>query len=224
MRPIIGFGAGGHGRVLLETVLLRGEFEVVGFVDDNSTIAQHVERVEVLGGTAILPDLFARGIDHVFLGVGGIGNNHPRARIFEHLCNLGFRVVNVIHPSAVVSKTAVLGEGVAIMAGAILNCGGQIGNNVIINTRAVVDHDCRLGDHVHIAPGAVLSGGVRVGAYGHVGTGASVRQDLSIGSESIVGVGAAVVADVEDRSIVGGVPARVLGRAMGETRSVSKKG
>jgi acetyltransferase-like isoleucine patch superfamily enzyme len=74
----------------------------------------------------------------------------------------------------------------------------------------VVDHDCQLGDHVHIAPGAVLSGGVRIGAYSHVGTGASVRQDLCIGSEAIVGVGAAVIADVKDRSIVVGVPARIL--------------
>jgi UDP-perosamine 4-acetyltransferase len=88
-----------------------------------------------------------------------------------------------------------------------------------VNTRAVVDHDCHLGDHVHIAPGAVLSGCVRIGAYSHVGTGASVRQDLRIGSKAIVGVGAAVIADVQDRSIIGGVPARVLGRA-----SVSKKG
>src|SRR5215472_13536425 len=170
--PIIGFGAGGHARVLLETVLLRNEFEVIGFVDDNSALhGEQVHGIRVLGGEAILPELFGRGVRHFFLGVGGVGDNHPRARIFEHLCRFGFRVVNVIHPAAVISKTAALGKGVAIMAGVVVNSGVLIGDNVILNTGVLVDHDCRIGDHVHIAPGVVLSGGVTVGAYSHLGTG-----------------------------------------------------
>ena len=225
MVPIIGFGAGGHGRVLLETLLLRGEFEVIGFVDDNAALhAQQVDGIPVLGGKPILPELFERGIRHVFLGIGGIGDNHPRAQIFTHLCSIGFQVVNVIHPTAVVSKRSAVGQGVAIMAGVVVNCGAEIGNNVIVNTGAVLDHDCRIGDHVHIAPGVVLSGGVRVGAYSHLGTGASVRQNVSIGSESIVGVGAAVVANVVDRCAVAGVPAKVLPAEMRETKFLSSKG
>jgi sugar O-acyltransferase (sialic acid O-acetyltransferase NeuD family) len=213
VRPIIGFGAGGHGRVLLETVVLQGEFDVVGFVDDNKDLhGCCVEGVRVLGGRTILPELLGRGIRHVFLGVGAIRDNHPRAQIFHHLCDIGLQVVNVIHPTAVVSRSAVLGKGVVIMAGVLLNCGVQVGNNVILNTGAAIDHDCRLEDHVHIAPGVVLSGGVRVGMYSHIGTGANVRQNVSIGSEAVIGVGAAVITDVQDRSTVGGVPARVLGR------------
>lgn len=213
MLPIVGFGAGGHGRVLLDAVLLRNEFEVIGFVDDNPALhAQTIDGIPVLGGRTILTGLVERGVRHVFLGVGGVRDNRPRAQIFEHLCSLGLGVVNVIHPSAVVSKKAVLGKGVSIMAGVMVNSGAQIGDNVIVNTGAIVDHDCRVGDHVHIAPGVVLSGCVRVGAYSHVGTGASVRQNVSIGVQALVGVGAAVITDVQDRSTVGGVPARDLGR------------
>jgi sugar O-acyltransferase (sialic acid O-acetyltransferase NeuD family) len=213
--PIIGFGAGGHGRVILDTVLLRNEFEVIGFVDDNPALhSEQINGIRVLGGKAILPELFGRGVRHVFLGVGGVGDNRPRAEIFEHLCRLGLTVVNAIHPAAVISKTAVLGKGVAIMAGVVVNSGVQIGDDVIVNTGVLVDHDCRIGDHVHIAPGVVLSGCVHVGAYSHLGTGASVRQNVHIGSGVLVGVGAAVITDVEDRATVGGVPARVLGRRM----------
>ena len=214
MQQIVGIGAGGHGRVLLETVLLRGEFEVVGLVDDNATLhLKYVDGVRVLGAESILPDLFERGVRHAFLGVGGVGNNHPRARIFERIRGLGFHIANVIHPAAVVSNSAVLGEGVAVMAGAVIGRGTHIGDNVIVNTGASIDHDCHVGDHVHIAPGAALSGGVRVGAFSHVGTGASIRQNVSIGTEAVVGVGAAVVADVQNQLMVGGVPARVLRKA-----------
>jgi len=209
--PIIGFGAGGHGRVLLDAVLLRNEFEVVGFIDENPALhGEHVHGIRVLGGDAILPELLGRGVRHVFLGVGGVGDNRPRAEIFGRLCRLGLRVVNVIHPTAVISKTAMLGNGVAVMAGAVINTGAQIGDNVIVNTGVLLEHDCCIGDHVHIAPGVVLSGGVRVGSYSHVGTGSSVRQNVSIGSGTIVGVGSAVVSDVPDGLTVVGVPAKPL--------------
>lgn len=219
MLPIIGFGAGGHGRVLLDSVVLRNEFEVIGFVDDNPALhGENVHGIRVLGGEAILPELLGRGVHHVFLGVGGVGDNRPRAEIFGRLCRLGLRVVNVIHPTAVISRTAVLGNGIAIMAGVVVNSGVRIGDNVIVNTGVLLDHDCRIEDHVHIAPGAVLSGGVRVGPYSHVGTGASVRQNVSIGSGATVGVGSAVVSDVPDRSTVVGVPAKPLTAKFAVTR------
>jgi len=214
VQKIVGVGAGGHGRVLLEAVLLRGEFEVIGFVDDNIALQmEHVDGIRVLGTDRILPDLFEQGVRHVFLGVGGVGDNHPRARIFERIRSLGFHIANVIHPAAVVSNSVILGEGVAVMAGVVIGRGTHIGDDVIVNTGAIIDHDCHVGDHVHIAPGATLSGGVRVGAFSHLGTGASVRQNVSIGSEAVVGVGAAVVADVQNQAMVGGVPARVLRKA-----------
>lgn len=218
--PIIGFGAGGHGRVLLETILLRREFEVVGLIDDNTTLHSHsVDGIQVVGGRTILPELFERGVHHIFLGVGGVGDNRPRAQVFGYLSKLGWQVVNVIHPSAVISKTAVLGKGVAVMGGVVVNSGAQIGDNVIVNSGAIVDHDCHIGDHVHIAPGVVLSGCVRVGPYSHIGTGASVRQEVSIGSEAVIGVGAAVVGNVPDRCTVAGVPAKVLKRAKSAMKS-----
>lgn len=209
MEQIVGIGAGGHGRVLLEAISLQGAFEVVGFVDDNPDLhARSVDGVQVLGGQGVLAGLFNRGIRRAFLGIGAVGDNHARAEVFLRARNLGFQFVNVIHPAAVVSKSAVLGEGVVVMAGAVINRGARLGCNVIVNTGSIVDHDCDLGDHVHIAPGVVLSGGVRIGAYSHIGTGASVRQNLSIGSSCVVGVGAAVVSDVKDHKIVVGVPAK----------------
>jgi UDP-perosamine 4-acetyltransferase len=218
VQKIVGVGAGGHGRVLLESVLLRGEFEVIGFVDDNTALhMEYVDGILVLGGLAILPELFEQGVRHVFLGVGGEGDNRSRAQLFERIRNLGFCVATVIHPAAVVSNSAVLGS-VAVMAGVVIGRGTHMGDDVIVNTGATIDHDCQVGDHVHIAPGAALSGGVRVGAFSHLGTGASVRQNVSIGAEAVVGVGAAVVADVENQLMVGGVPARVLKR-----KAVSEK-
>jgi len=117
-----------------------------------------------------------------------------------------------VHPSAVISKSASLGEGVTVMAGVLINANSQIGNNVIINTGAIVEHDCIVGDHIHVATGARLAGTVTVGTGSHIGAGAIVLEGRSIGSNSIVGAGAVVVRDVPDEVVVMGVPARIYKR------------
>jgi sugar O-acyltransferase (sialic acid O-acetyltransferase NeuD family) len=207
----IGIGAGGHARVLLETLLTQGKVEVIGLVDsDPSMEGALVLGVRVLGGDGLLSQLYDDGVRHAFLGVGGTGDNSTRRRLFELARKRGFEMLSVIHPSAVLSPSASLGEGTCLCPGAIVGAGARLGRNVIVNSGAVVEHDCELGDHVHVASGAVLAGGVVVGEGAHGGAAASVRQGVRVGRDALIAMGAAVVADVPDGAAVAGVPARPL--------------
>jgi sugar O-acyltransferase (sialic acid O-acetyltransferase NeuD family) len=143
-------------------------------------------------------------------GVGSVASTSRRQNVYDRFTREGYRFAAVVHPSAIVALEMQLGDGVQILAGAVLQPGSVIGSNAVINTGAIVDHDCALGAHVHISPRAVLSGGVRVGAGAHIGTGASVIQGISIGAGSIVGAGAVVVSDVPSGVTTLGVPAKVI--------------
>jgi UDP-perosamine 4-acetyltransferase len=207
----VGIGAGGHARVVLESLQARGDVDVVGLVDANRELkGTEVLGVPVLGGDELLTKLFSEGVHHAFIGLGGVGDNGPRRKVFELLQKHGFTVLSVVHSSAVVSPSATLGEAACLCPGSIVAAGATIGRNVIVNSGAVIEHDCQVHDHVHIASGAVLAGGVVVGEGAHVGAGASVRQGVRIGREALVAMGAAVVEDVPDGATVGGVPARPL--------------
>src|ERR1700674_4935367 len=207
----IGIGAGGHAKVLLEALQANGDVEVVGLLDaDPALKGSEVLGVRVLGSDELLPQLHKDGLRHVFMGVGGVGDNSRRRELFEKVRTGGFDLLSVRHPSAVVSPSAVLGEGTCLCPGAIVGAGARLGRNVIINTGAIVEHDCELGDHVHIASGAVLAGGVVVGSGAAVGAGASVRQGVRIGSDALIAMGAAVINDVPDGAVVAGVPARPM--------------
>jgi UDP-perosamine 4-acetyltransferase len=213
MDSVVIAGAGGHARVLLEILALRGDVEVIALTDpDVSLHGGSAQGIPVVGGDDLLPALRRQGATHFIVGVGGTGDNTARRRVYDaalrHLAPL-----NAIHPRAVVSAAARLGRGVAVMAGAVVNPGAKVGDNVIINTGAIVEHDCVVGDHAHVATGATLCGGVQVGRSAHVGAGATVRQQTRIGEGAVVGAGAVVVHDVAPATVVAGVPARILERA-----------
>lgn len=185
-------GGGGHARVLMDALLLSG-FEIQGFLDlIPKQIFLHGKKIAYLGtDEEYLKKSSKRNIQLVN-GVGSVGNPETRREIFKRFKSAGYSFLTVVHPSAIVAYDVALGEGVQIMAGAIVQTGSVLGNNVIINTRASVDHDCRIEDHVHIAPGAVLSGNVTVGESAHIGTGASVVQGIHILAGTLIRAGSMI--------------------------------
>jgi sugar O-acyltransferase (sialic acid O-acetyltransferase NeuD family) len=206
---VLGLGAGGHARVVLDAILEGGEHEVVGLIDlSESTIGNFVEGVEILGSEAHLDELYQRGIRHVFNGIGGVSDNTLHADVYRRITRRGFEFITVVHPRATISKKVSIESGTVLLAGAIVNSGTIIGANVIVNTNATIEHDCIIGHHVHVAPGAILTGNVRVGDYAHIGAGAVIRQGVIVGNRAVVGAGAVVVKDVPAGICVTGVPAR----------------
>ncbi len=200
-QPIILLGAGGHARVLLDTLRCNG-IEVLGYAGPE--IASQAFDVEYLGGDECVQ---AFAVDEVAL-VNGVGNIGARQRLFDAFKARGYQFAQVIHPSAIVSTSASLGEGVQVMAGTVIQAGASLSENVIINTRASIDHDCCIGAHSHISVGAILAGDVRVGKRVLVGAGCTVIQRVGIADDCVAGAGAVVISDVAPGKTVVGVPAK----------------
>ena len=206
-KAIIVIGAGGHAKVLLDTLLRSGR-KIIGATDADAT--KHRSRIlgiEVLGDDSVISGFAPRDLELVN-GVGSVRAPRLRRGVYEAFSERGYTFTSVVHPSAVLGADVSFGEGVQIMAAAVIQAGSRIGTNSIVNTGAIVDHDCRIGAHVHVAPGAVLSGGVEVGEETLLGAGSTVRQGIRIGRQVIVGAGAVVVRAREDGVTAIGVPAR----------------
>jgi len=206
-KPIIVIGAGGHSKVLIDT-LLQQNVNILGIVDsDQMKIGQSVLKIKIVGDDFYINNYDPLNIDLVN-GLGSVAATYLREKIYMYFKEQGYFFRSVIHSSAVISQNAVLAEGVQVMAGAVIQAGCHIGNNTIINTRTSIDHDCRVLDHVHIAPGCVLSGNVSVGFGAHIGTGTTVIQEKKIGNRVLVGAGSLVLQDIKSNLKFWGVPAR----------------
>ncbi|WP_297506522.1 acetyltransferase [uncultured Caulobacter sp.] len=208
---VVIIGGGGHAKVVIESLRATGE-SVAAIVDADPT-PRAVLGVPVVGDDLALGDLRGQGLSKLFVA---IGDNRLRQKLAGKAREQGFSLVNAVHPSAVISPSARLGVGVAVMAGVAINAKTRVEDLAIINTGAVVDHDCRLGEACHVGPASALAGGVSVGARAFLGVGARAIPGVAIGADAIVGAGGVVVRDLPDGVLAVGVPARIKGQIKGE--------
>lgn len=211
MSDLVILGAGGHARVLIAALELQG-ISPIGCLAPQAPGTEWPADVAYLGDDEMLARLDPSRVE-IINGIGSVGSTAARRNLFLAVKSRGFTFAPVIHPAAIISDGATLGEGAQVMAGAIVQTGARIGANVLINTGAIIDHDCRIADHCHVATGACLSGAVELAEGVHVGTGAAVIQGIRIGAGSLIGAGTVVVRDLPPGITAVGNPARILPQA-----------
>ncbi len=190
-------GGGEHARVVLDCLLAQGA-KVVGLFDPkySGTLFGIPQR-----GT------YDQSFEPEAYAIVAIGDNTLRKKVVEKTKH---RFQNAIHPSAIISPYASVGEGNMILHGTIVQAQTQIGNHVIINTGTQVDHDNVIADYVHLGPGVVLCGTVHVGTGSFIGAGSVIIPGKKVGAWAIVGAGSVVIQDVPDHAVVVGNPARII--------------
>ncbi len=109
-----------------------------------------------------------------------------------------------------------MGDSSNVGAYSYIGCSGyiEIGNQVMMGPRVTLLAENHRFDELDrpMKEQGVERSFIRVEDDCWIGAGATVLPGVTIGSGSVVGAGAVVTRDVPPRSIVGGVPARVLAK------------
>lgn len=204
-KGVIVIGAGGHAKVVIEMLRDMGHYidYCVGG-DDSPEICMNIP---VLKGDERLKQLREEGYAYAF---PAIGDNTIREKMALLTLGLGYELLNAISPSAKISPSAVLGKGIAVMAGAVVNAECRIGDFVIINTGATVDHDCVVRNSSHVAPQCALAGNIEIGEKVFLGIGVKVIPKIKIGDRAIIGAGSVVLNDLPSDITAVGTPAKII--------------
>lgn len=194
-----------------ETIWRRGE-EVAALVDNlppDEGSAKDIDRETIAAPVLTPAELLS---DHLDLPVAIplITPGH-RFAVMAEARSLGFRSFPaLLDPTAVVARSAQIGEGAVVNAAAVIAGGARLGRSVHVNRGASVGHHNRIEDVATLGPGCVLAGHVTIGRGAFVGAGAVCAPEVTVGSNAVVGAGTVVVRDVPAGTVVVGNPASAV--------------
>jgi len=130
----------------------------------------------------------------------------------------------IIGDQSQVRERATIGERTVLGRGSAVEYGAQVGARVSIQTNVYVTALSIVEDDVFLGPGVVMTNDDTMGRHDRgeplrgpvlrracrIGGGAVLVPGVEVGEEAFVAAGAVVTADVAARTVVMGVPARVV--------------
>jgi sugar O-acyltransferase (sialic acid O-acetyltransferase NeuD family) len=212
-RPVFIFGASGHGKVVAD-ICRSVNLPVKGFIDSGLPIGTIVGRtgLSVIGNEELL-----NNGDSIIIA---IGDNWTRTEIARRLKSRfsDLHFPSVVHPTATIPPSCLLGSGVVICAGVICGIEVEIGEFCLLNTGSSLDHESIMERGSSLAPGVIVAGNVTIGPLSAICLGAKIGHRVKIGKESVVGAGSVVLKNVTDNVVVYGIPAKMVRERKKEDR------
>ena len=214
MQPtqIVLIGAGGNSLEALDAICAGRAaglpISCVGILDDNpELVGRTIFGVPILGGVKDARKL--EGVRFV-LGIGSVANYHDRHTHIERSGLDEDQFVSVIHPSAVVSPHATIGNGCIILQNVVVCSSATIARHVLVLPNTTLNHNCVVDDFSCLGANVCVSGNVIIEKSTYIGSGTSILSNVRIGAGALVGLGTVVIRDVDPGMVVVGNPAKVL--------------
>jgi sugar O-acyltransferase (sialic acid O-acetyltransferase NeuD family) len=141
-------------------------------------------------------------------------NHKLRLKIENWMNELKIKAINIIHPNAIISKSAKIGCGNYIAANAVISSKSTIGNHNIINFNSTVGHDTIMNNHIIINPGARISGNVNIGSRILIGANAFIFQGKTVGDDTLIDALTYIDRDIESKMICSSKQVNVFKRVI----------
>jgi sugar O-acyltransferase (sialic acid O-acetyltransferase NeuD family) len=184
---ILVYGAAEFGQVVRNLVQNCGH-EFVGFIDDNFSGLALVNLVEkykfdpceyAFVSYERFKAEFSSKKYAVAIAVG-YKSLKTRWAIYQKVKADGYKVPSLIHPQAIVDKSAKIGEGAIIMAGAIVDYNAEIKDLAVLWNGVVVSHDSAIGENTFLSPSSTICGCTIIGRDCFIGAGAVVSDHVKV--------------------------------------------
>lgn len=135
-----------------------------------------------------------------------------------------------IEPGVTIRDMVEIGDNCVLMMGAVVNIGAVIGEKTMLDMNVVVGGRAQVGKNCHIGAGSVLAGVIEPPSAQPViieddvmlGANAVILEGVKVGRGAVVAAGAVVIDDVEEYTIVAGIPAKVIKKVDAKTKDKTK--
>ena len=208
-KRLILVGCGAFARELInwvdDLVDVGRSIPVTGFLDDNpGALSGFSYSVPCISS---IQSYIPEDGDKLLMAVG---DPKAKKKLYSDLKEKGASFAQLIHPSAVIARTAKLGEGVVVCPQAFVSADAIVGEVCAINGNASVGHDVKLGGFSTLSAHVDLTGWVQVDECVFFGSGALVLPKVKIGAGARIGAGAVVMRYVPADGVVYAPPSKRL--------------
>jgi sugar O-acyltransferase (sialic acid O-acetyltransferase NeuD family) len=210
------FGAGGHGREFMDTLIQLAEDDKLDFHKTNiyfiesQKIHVQVNNIPILS----LDEFCELESTEKYFNISV--SEHKKRQELANIClDRGLKPISLHADLSLIGANNQVGIGALISEFSIITTNIKIGSFLHLNRYASISHDCVIGDFVTFGPYASCNGNVIIEDGVYIGSGAIIKQGtkakpLVIGKNSIIGMGAVVITDVPKNKTVVGNPAKIL--------------
>jgi sugar O-acyltransferase (sialic acid O-acetyltransferase NeuD family) len=210
VEDIIIYGAGGMARevaALLEDInKISPSWRILGFIDDfKGECNELINGYKILGNHTVLQN-YPEPINIVI----AVGDPALREKIYDKIKSCNYQYPVLIHPTARVAGSAVIGEGSIIGMDAIVQVNASIGQHVLINMRTVLGHDVVVQDFSTCLVNCIISGNVTIGKGALLGSSCVIMEKITIGEGAKVSMGAVVSFNVEEGCVAMSRPSKSM--------------
>ena len=206
-QSIVIYGAGllGQQLMVLMQSLYKGEYEVVSFIDERIGDCDNYLKtgLNVYGNldSAIASKCCSPEKVKLILAIG-YSDLAARFNAFSQAKSIGYKFLSLVHPSAIVSPEAEIGEGVFIGAGTIIDVSCKLGDANFIDAGCLIAERVALNYGNYLAAKVVICGSTKVGSCNFFGATATICNDLIIGDGNFINSQILLARNLKDNSRV----------------------
>ena len=191
MKKLAIFGTGGAGRGVAEWARECGYKSITLTVEDNFYTKSSTN------GFTTIP--FSQMAVEEFTWLVAVADSLLRETIVKKIDNQA-EFATLIHPTASVQSSSLLGEGVLVGPGVVISNHVKIGRHVFVNSQSYIGHDGVISDYVTISPCAAILGNCKIESHVFLGANSSIKEGTTISSGAVIGMGTVVI-----KNLCGGV-------------------
>jgi sugar O-acyltransferase (sialic acid O-acetyltransferase NeuD family) len=209
LKNLIIIGARGFGREIFALAQQCAEFNksfvIKGFLDDKSDALEGFKDY-----APILSSVEDYKVKENDVFICALGDVQWKERYSNMILKQNGEFINLIHPTATLSKNVVLGKGIVIFGHSYIGNDTEIGDLVTIQGAVQIGHDVKIGKLSHFNAFSFVGGYCVIEDQVTLNVKASIIPKVTVGFSATVGAHSLVIKNVSPFTSVFGTPAKKM--------------